>query len=78
MYHSLREAIADAEGRGISLATAALDIESRDQGRPVEVCRGAAAGRLTAAAGSELDSAVADGNLHCVTASSAERRFNAK
>ena len=35
MYHSLHEAIADAEARGVSLATAALDIESRDQGRPV-------------------------------------------
>ncbi|MFM2141165.1 MAG: hypothetical protein RLZZ25_1430 [Gemmatimonadota bacterium] len=39
MYHSLQEAIADAEGRGISLATAALDIESRDQGRPVAEIR---------------------------------------
>ncbi|MEY3701181.1 MAG: hypothetical protein RI891_473, partial [Gemmatimonadota bacterium] len=41
MYHSLQEAIADAEGRGISLATAALDIESRDQGRPVAEIRDA-------------------------------------
>lgn len=39
MYHSLHEAIADAEARGVSLATAALDIEARDQGRPVHEIR---------------------------------------
>jgi len=39
MYHSLHEAIADAEARGVSLATAALDIEARDQGRPVAEIR---------------------------------------
>ncbi len=39
MYHSLHDAIADAEARGVSLATAALDIEARDQGRPVEEIR---------------------------------------
>jgi L-serine dehydratase len=39
MYSSLHEAIADAEARGVSLATAALDIEARDQGRPVEEIR---------------------------------------
>ena len=41
MYGSLHEAIADAESRGVSLATAALDIESRDQGRPVAEIRDA-------------------------------------
>ncbi|MGA0920317.1 MAG: L-serine ammonia-lyase, iron-sulfur-dependent, subunit alpha [Gemmatimonadaceae bacterium] len=39
MYSSLHEAIAAAEARGVSLATAALDIEARDQGRPVEEIR---------------------------------------
>ncbi len=39
MYHSLHDAIADAEARGVSLATAALDIEARDQGRPVAEIR---------------------------------------
>ncbi len=39
MYSSLHEAIADAEARGVSLATAALGIEARDQGRPVEEIR---------------------------------------
>ena len=35
MYHALHDAIRDAEARGVSLATVALEIESRDQGRPV-------------------------------------------
>ncbi|MDQ8150796.1 MAG: L-serine ammonia-lyase, iron-sulfur-dependent, subunit alpha [Gemmatimonadota bacterium] len=39
MYHSLHDAIADAEARAVSLATAALDIEARDQGRPVAEIR---------------------------------------
>ena len=39
MYHSLHDAIADAEARGVSLATAALAIEARDQGRPVAEIR---------------------------------------
>ncbi|MEN9791729.1 MAG: L-serine dehydratase alpha chain [Gemmatimonadota bacterium] len=47
MYHSLHEAIADAEARGVSLATAALDIESRDQGRPVAEIREALLRALT-------------------------------
>ena len=39
MYHALHDAIRDAEARGVSLATVALEIESRDQGRPVEEIR---------------------------------------
>ncbi|MEY4608930.1 MAG: L-serine dehydratase alpha chain [Gemmatimonadota bacterium] len=47
MYHSLHEAIAEAEARGVSLATAALDLESRDQGRPVAEIRDALLRALT-------------------------------
>ncbi len=39
MYASLHDAIRDAERRGITLATVALEIESRDQGRTVESIR---------------------------------------
>lgn len=39
MYHSLHEAIADAEAQGTTLAAVALAIESRDQGRTVEDIR---------------------------------------
>ncbi len=35
MYHSLAAAVRDAEARGVTLATVALDRESEDQGRPV-------------------------------------------
>ncbi len=35
MYHSLHEAIADAEAKRATLASVALDIEARDQGRTV-------------------------------------------
>src|SRR5436190_18775730 len=41
MYRSLREAIRDAEARGITLALLALETESKDQGRPVEEIRAA-------------------------------------
>jgi L-serine dehydratase len=41
MYRSLREAIADAESRSITLAQLALETEARDQGRPVEEIRSA-------------------------------------
>jgi L-serine dehydratase len=41
MYKSLAEAIRDAEGEGIPLATLALRRESEDQGRPVEEIRAA-------------------------------------
>ena len=41
MYRSLRDAIRDAEARKISLARLALEVESKDQGRPVEEIRGA-------------------------------------
>lgn len=39
MYLSLAEAIKDAEARGVTLATVALEIESRDQGRTIESIR---------------------------------------
>ncbi|MDH5235376.1 MAG: L-serine ammonia-lyase, iron-sulfur-dependent, subunit alpha [Gemmatimonadota bacterium] len=39
MYLSLAEAIKDAEARGVTLATVALEIESRDQGRSIESIR---------------------------------------
>ena len=39
MYISLHEAIKDAEARGVTLATVALEIESRDQGRSIEDIR---------------------------------------
>jgi len=39
MYKALAEAISDAEARGVSLATVALDLESADQGRTVESIR---------------------------------------
>jgi L-serine dehydratase len=39
MYLSLHEAIRDAEARGVTLATVALEIESRDQGRTIEDIR---------------------------------------
>ena len=41
MYTALSEAIRDAEARGVTLATVALEIESRDQGRTVEDIRSA-------------------------------------
>ena len=39
MYHALEDAIREAESRGATLATVALDIEARDQGRPVAEIR---------------------------------------
>ena len=39
MYTSLHEAIRDAEARGVTIATVALEIESRDQGRSIEEIR---------------------------------------
>ena len=39
MYRSLREAIRDAESKNVSLSRLALDVESRDQGRPVAEIR---------------------------------------
>ncbi|MBM3884674.1 MAG: L-serine ammonia-lyase, iron-sulfur-dependent, subunit alpha [Gemmatimonadetes bacterium] len=41
MYHALQDAIREAESRGTTLATVALEIEARDQGRPVEEIRDA-------------------------------------
>jgi L-serine dehydratase len=39
MYGSLHEAIRDAEQRGVTLATVALELEARDQGRTIESIR---------------------------------------
>jgi L-serine dehydratase len=47
MYHSLAEAIADAEARGTTLSQVALEIESRDQGRSIEDIRDALQRALT-------------------------------
>jgi L-serine dehydratase len=47
MYHSLAEAIADAERDGKSLARVALELESRDQGRTIEDIRDALQRALT-------------------------------
>jgi L-serine dehydratase len=41
MYRSLRDAIRDAEARKMSLARLALEVESKDQGRPVAEIRAA-------------------------------------
>jgi L-serine dehydratase len=46
MYHSLHDAIRDAEARGVTLATVALEIESRDQGRTIPDIRAALARAL--------------------------------
>jgi L-serine dehydratase len=46
MYHALHEAIADATKRGVTLATVALEIESRDSGRPIADIRDALARAL--------------------------------
>jgi L-serine dehydratase len=46
MYRSLAEAISDAEARGTTLTTVALDLESQDQGRTVEDIRGSLARAL--------------------------------
>ena len=41
MYRALADAIADAEARGLTLATLALETEANDQGRPVQEIRDA-------------------------------------
>jgi len=46
MYRALGDAIRDATNRGKSLAVVALELESKDQARPVEEIR-AALGRLS-------------------------------
>lgn len=46
MYKALADAIADAEARSESLATVALDLESKDQGRTVADIRGVLARAL--------------------------------
>src|SRR5512132_443436 len=40
MYHSLQDAIRDATSHGISLSSIALDVEAREQGRPVSEIQG--------------------------------------
>src|SRR6185437_3452981 len=46
MYRSLADAISDAEARGTTLTTVALDLESQDQGRSVADIRAALARAL--------------------------------
>ena len=46
MYKSLADAIRDAEAQGRTLAHVALELESKDQGRPVEEIRSALARAL--------------------------------
>ena len=46
MYRSLADAIRDAEARGITLAKLALELEAKDQGRPVQEIRDALARAL--------------------------------
>lgn len=46
MYRSLAEAIRDAEARGVTLTTVALDLEAQDQGRSVADIRGSLARAL--------------------------------
>ncbi len=41
MYRSLATAIHDAEARGVTLSTVALEVEAKDQGRPVSEIRDA-------------------------------------
>ena len=41
MYKSLAHAIRDAEARGVTLATVALEAEAKDQGRPIQEIRDA-------------------------------------
>ncbi len=41
MYKSIADAIKDAEARGVSLSTVALESEARDQGRPISEIRDA-------------------------------------
>lgn len=41
MYRSLADAIRDADARGVTLATVALETEAKDQGRPVAEIRDA-------------------------------------
>ena len=47
MYRSLADAVRDATARGTTLARLALDVESEDQGRPVEEIRDALRRALT-------------------------------
>ncbi len=47
MYRSLADAIRDAEERGVTLATVALEAESKDQGRDIEDIRATLGRALT-------------------------------
>lgn len=62
MYHSLADAIRDAEASGKSLAHVALEAESRDQGRPIEEIREALGRALSVMRGAVTRGLV--GDLH--------------
>ena len=60
MYRSLIEAIRDAESRGISLSEAALDLESKDQGRSIDDIRSSLARALKVMRGAIGDGMTGD------------------
>ena len=60
MYRSLIEAIRDAESRGISLSEAALDLESKDQGRSIDDIRSSLARALVVMRGAIGDGMTGD------------------
>jgi len=62
VYHSLADAIRDAEASGKSLAHVALEAESRDQGRPIEEIREALGRALSVMRGAVTRGLV--GDLH--------------
>ena len=62
MFHSLADAIRDAEAAGKSLAQVALEAESRDQGRPIEEIREALGRALSVMRGAVTRGLV--GDLH--------------
>jgi L-serine dehydratase len=62
MYHALSDAIRDAEAAHTTLATVALDAESRDQGRPVAEIREALGRALSIMRGAVTRGLV--GDLH--------------
>ena len=62
MFHSLADAIRDAEASGKSLAQVALEAESRDQGRPIEEIREALGRALSVMRGAVTRGLV--GDLH--------------
>jgi L-serine dehydratase len=60
MYKSLQEAIRDAEAKHMTLGRLALEVESRDQGRPVEEIRDALRRALTVMRGAVAQGMVGD------------------